>query len=157
MVQKLKYSWITRSMSWMLMTWFLVVPCHQQKYHRLCMINGSLSMRKDSKYLCILRFEKWRKMQIYFSVSNAALHSLNAALQSLSADTGIIFANQHELFHLQNGNINDSYLADNVHLAMKGSGAMARKMGIKLRHGCASVADARPKQTPPITWKSNEG
>ena len=88
--------------------------------------------------------------------ANHPIHSLNAALQSLSADTGVIFANQHELFHLQNGNINDGYLADNVHLTMKGSGAMARKMGIKLRHGCASVADARPKQTPPITWRTDK-
>ena len=88
--------------------------------------------------------------------ANDAIHSLNAALQSLSADTGVIFANQHELFHLQNGNINDGYLADNVHLTMKGSDAMARKMGIKLRHGCAGVADARPKQTPPITWRKDK-
>ena len=42
--------------------------------------------------------------------ANDAIHSLNAALQSLSADTGVIFANQHELFHLQNGNINDGHL-----------------------------------------------
>ena len=87
------------------------------------------------------------------SHAGEAISSLNAALQSLCSDLKVHFANQHDQFHLQNGSVNDGYLADNVHLTLKGSDAMARTIGLKLRPGHTGASVTNPKQFPSLTWR----
>ena len=90
------------------------------------------------------------------SHAGEAISSLNAALQSLCSDLKVHFANQHDLFHLQNGSVNDGYLADNVHLTLKGSDAMARTIGLKLRPGHTGASVNNPKQSPSLTWRQKK-
>ena len=47
------YSSISREVSWLLMPWLLVTPCHQDPCYWLCKIGRSMSsMGKDLNYLC---------------------------------------------------------------------------------------------------------
>ena len=63
---KLEYSRITRSVSWLLMAWLLVLPGHQQPGYWLCRINESLSsMSKCLWYLSVMK--SW-KIQIHYYV-----------------------------------------------------------------------------------------
>ena len=57
-----KYSGITRSITWLLMSWLIASPGHQQPWYWLCRINRSLScMRKDFNYCTILVLRGGRK------------------------------------------------------------------------------------------------
>ena len=59
------YSSQIKSIPWLLMTWVLVSPGHQQTWFRLYWVNKSLlSTKKD--YLLLPSVEKWLKMLIYF-------------------------------------------------------------------------------------------
>ena len=60
------YYGITQSIPWLLMTWRLVSPGHQQSWywHRI-----NRSMRKDFNYPHYLRVEKLENVDIYISVS----------------------------------------------------------------------------------------
>ena len=52
------YLGLTRSVSWLLMPWFLTSPGHQQPWYWLCRICRSRSyLRKDFKYLCHINVE----------------------------------------------------------------------------------------------------
>ena len=75
-----------------------------------------------------------------------AISSLNAALQAMAADN-------HDVFHLQNGDINDGYLYnDRIHLSLRGADALVKSIGIKLKHGYETATSARPKQSTATTW-----
>ena len=70
LVPRLEYSGKTSSIPWMLMTWRLESPGHQQPWYWLCRINRSLTfMRKDFNYLHHLDVEKWLKIKTYFLCS----------------------------------------------------------------------------------------
>ena len=57
------YLGLTRSISWLLMPWFLTSLGHQQPWHWLYRICRSFSyLRKDFKYLCHINVEEWHKM-----------------------------------------------------------------------------------------------
>ena len=59
------YSSQIKSIPWLLMTWVLVSPGHQQTWFRLYGVNKSLlSTKKD--YLLLPSVEKWLKLLIYF-------------------------------------------------------------------------------------------
>ena len=54
-------SWLglTRSISWLLMPWLLASPGHQQPWHWLCRIGGSLFYsRRNFNYLCLISVEE---------------------------------------------------------------------------------------------------
>ena len=54
---------LTWSISWLLMTWLLASPGHQQPWYWLCRIGRSLSyLSKDFNYLCHANVEEWHKM-----------------------------------------------------------------------------------------------
>ena len=58
---------IIRSIPWLLMTWLLASPVHQQPWHWLCRMNGSLSStRKYFKSLCHIIVEKSLQTQKHF-------------------------------------------------------------------------------------------
>ena len=47
------YLGLTRSISWLMMPWFVTSPGHQQPWYWLCRLGRSWSyLRKDFKYLC---------------------------------------------------------------------------------------------------------
>ena len=79
--------------------------------------------------------------------------TLNAQLQVLATENDCTFANNHDLFHLKNGAINDGYYYDDIHLTLKGSDAMIKSIGLKQRSGTVSTANIHPRQTSPLTWK----
>ena len=55
-----------KSISWLLMTWLLASPCHQQAWYWMCKIKRSMSSMRDYfNYLCHLSIVKWSK--IHFS------------------------------------------------------------------------------------------
>ena len=82
-----------------------------------------------------------------------AISILNAALQAMAADMGVSFANNHDVFHLQNGDINDGYLYnDRIHLSLRGADALVKFIGLKLKHGYETATSARPKQSTATTW-----
>ena len=82
-----------------------------------------------------------------------AISSLNAALQEMTVDMSVSFANNHDLFHLQNGDINDGYLHnDKIHLNQSGADALVKSIGIKLKHGCETATSSHPKQSNALTW-----
>ena len=57
------YLGLTRSISCLLMPWFLTSPGHQQSWYWLYRICRSLSyLRKDYKYLRYINVEEWHKM-----------------------------------------------------------------------------------------------
>ena len=57
------YLGLTRSISWLLMTWLLTSPGHQQPWYWPCTICRFLSsLRKDFNYLRFINVEKWHKM-----------------------------------------------------------------------------------------------
>ena len=69
LVWKQEYSARTRSVPWLLMTWFLGLPGHQQPWYWLCLINKSLSLiRNDFNCLCHLSVEKWLKKCKYIFI-----------------------------------------------------------------------------------------
>ena len=56
-------SWLTRSISGLLMPWLLASPGHQQPWYWLCKIDKSWSYtRKDFNYLWHVSVEEWHKM-----------------------------------------------------------------------------------------------
>ena len=60
------YLGLTRSISWLLMSWLLASPGHQQPWYWLCRMGRSLSyLRKDFNHLCHINVEEWQKMWIY--------------------------------------------------------------------------------------------
>ena len=62
----LSYPGLTRSISWLLMSWLLASPGHQQPWYWLCRIGRSLSyLRKDINHQCHINVEEWHKMWIY--------------------------------------------------------------------------------------------
>ena len=68
-------SHISRSMSWLLMTWRLVSPGHQQSWHWQYGINGPLSsIRNDYNQLHHLSVEKWWELQIYIHLLKIIQH-----------------------------------------------------------------------------------
>ena len=82
-----------------------------------------------------------------------AISSLNVAFQAMAVDMGVSFANNHDLFHLQNGDINDGYLHnDKIHLSLRGADALVKSIGIKLKHGCKTATSSHPKQSTALTW-----
>ena len=65
-VPGLSYLFLTSSKSWLLMSWLLTLPGHQQPWYWPCRIGRSLSyLRKGFKYLCHINVEEWHKMWIY--------------------------------------------------------------------------------------------
>ena len=63
-----EYSWITLSVSWLLMTWLLESPEHQHQWHWPCMwilVIQKEGFKPPAPYLI---FKGWWKMQIYFYV-----------------------------------------------------------------------------------------
>ena len=57
------YLGLTRSVSWLLMTWLLVSPGHQQPWHWLCSIGRFLScLREYFNFLCHIIVEEWHIM-----------------------------------------------------------------------------------------------
>ena len=59
-VQRLSYPGLTRSISWLLMPWLLVLSGHQHPWYWLCKIARFLPpMRKDFNYLCHISMEEW--------------------------------------------------------------------------------------------------
>ena len=81
-----------------------------------------------------------------------SIFCLNAAIQSMTSDMDVSFANMHDLFHLQNVDINDGYLVDYIHLTLKGTDAMVRRLGVAMRQGCSTAPMQHQKQTAPVTW-----
>ena len=79
-----EFSWQSRSISWLLMTWPLLSPGHQQRWHWLCMIKGSLaSTRKDSIYLNWISrvLRKYRKCKMFYIFQNKlSMASVNPVL-----------------------------------------------------------------------------
>ena len=62
-VQGPSYLGLTRSISWLLMTWLRASPGHQQPWYWLCRIGRSLScLRKYFNFLCHTNVEEWHKM-----------------------------------------------------------------------------------------------
>ena len=56
----LEYTVKIRPIQWLLMTWLLVSPEHQQLWHWLCKINRSLSSKRNDIYwLCHFCDKKW--------------------------------------------------------------------------------------------------
>ena len=71
LVLKPEYTRISRSIPWLLMTWLLMSPGHQQPCYWLWTTNRSLSsIGRNFKYLHHPNFGKWYKMQIDFYVSS---------------------------------------------------------------------------------------
>ena len=59
LVIRIKYSWRTRSIPWLQMTWLLASPSHQQSWFWLHKIFLSVSsMRNEFNYLSLFSFEK---------------------------------------------------------------------------------------------------
>ena len=57
------YLGLTRSISWLLMSWLLTSPGHQKPWYWLCRIGRFLSyLRKDFNYLRRINVEIWHKM-----------------------------------------------------------------------------------------------
>ena len=57
------YLGLTVPLSWLLMTWLLASPGHQQPWYWLPKLGSSLSsMRKVFNYLCHVNVEEWHKM-----------------------------------------------------------------------------------------------
>ena len=57
------YFGLTRPISWLIMSWLLMSPEHQQPWYCLCSICRSWSyLRKDFKYLYHINKEEWHKM-----------------------------------------------------------------------------------------------
>ena len=52
----------------------------------------------------------------------------------------------------KNGDINDGYLVDNIHLTLKGTDAMVQRLDIAMRQGSSIASMQNPKQTVPGTW-----
>ena len=77
-VQGRSYLGLTRSISWLLMTWLLTSPGHQQPWYWLCRICRSwFYLRKDFKYLCHINVEQWHKMYMFiFPLNNLARKEL---------------------------------------------------------------------------------
>ena len=58
---------LTGSISWLLMSWLLTSPGHQQPWYWLCKIGRFLSyLRKDFNYLRSINVEKWQNVNICF-------------------------------------------------------------------------------------------
>ena len=67
LVLRLEYIRKFRSTPWLLMPWLLVSPRHQQPWHWLPRMNGSLSfIRKNFQLPLPSLIGRWKKMQIYF-------------------------------------------------------------------------------------------
>ena len=79
--------------------------------------------------------------------------TLNAQLQVLVTENDCTFANNHDLFHLKHGAINDGYYFDDSHLTLKRSDAMIKSIGLKQRSGIMSTTNIHPRHTSPLTWK----
>ena len=78
----LEYSWRNKSISWLLMSWRLASPGHQQPWYWLDRIKVSLSsMGKDFNNICHLSVEIFKKLQIHFGVA-----SNNSACKGLKLD-----------------------------------------------------------------------
>ena len=59
-MQGLSYPSLTRSVSWLLMSWLFVSPGHQHLWYWLCRIDKFLSsIRKDFNYLSYISTEEW--------------------------------------------------------------------------------------------------
>ena len=57
------YPSLTWSISWLLMSWLLVSPGHQQPWYWPCKLDRPLSsIRKDFYYLCHASVEEWQKL-----------------------------------------------------------------------------------------------
>ena len=57
------YLGLTRSISWLLMSWLLVSPGHQQPWYWLCRMGRSLSfLMKDFNHLCHINMEERQNM-----------------------------------------------------------------------------------------------
>ena len=57
------YLGLTRSISWLLMSWLLASPGHQQPWYVLCTMGRSLSqLRKDFNHLCHINVGERHKM-----------------------------------------------------------------------------------------------
>ena len=57
------YLGLTRSVSWLLLSWLLPSPGHQQTWYWLCRMGNSLSyLRKDFNHLCHISVEERHKM-----------------------------------------------------------------------------------------------
>ena len=62
-VRGLSYLGLTRSVSWLLMSWLLASPGHQQPWYWLCRMGRSLSyLRKDFHHLCDINVEEYHEM-----------------------------------------------------------------------------------------------
>ena len=76
---------LTRSISWLLMTWLLTSPGHQQPLYWLCRIGMSLSYaRRNFKYLCL--FLVWRndikcKYMFMLSLKNLARRVIKSRIE----------------------------------------------------------------------------
>ena len=74
------YLGLTRSISWLPMTWLVASSGHQQPWYWLCRIGRYVSyLRKDFNYLCHIFVEKWHKCKYMFLLKNLAhkgLHKL---------------------------------------------------------------------------------
>ena len=63
------YLGLTRSISWLLMTWLLASPGHQHPWYWPCRIGKFLSyLNNDFNNLCHVNVEEWHKIQIYVFV-----------------------------------------------------------------------------------------
>ena len=77
LVLTLEYCGRTMSIPWLLMPWLLMSPGHQQTWHWLCRVNGSLSStRRDFNHLCHLSHEKNQKYIFMFPLNNLGLVGL---------------------------------------------------------------------------------
>ena len=60
----------------------------------------------------------------------AMIHCLNVHFQAIAADMSVKFVTNDEHFYLKNGQINDGYFHDSVHLTVKGSNKLAETLGL---------------------------
>ena len=70
---------------------------------------------------------------------------LNEQYQSISMDLSVKFAPNHQHFLLQNGEMNDGYFHDAVHLTLKGSNKLAETLGLTV-NGKNGVCSFKPSQ-----------
>ena len=73
------------SIPWLLMSWLLASPGHQQPWYWLCWIGRSLPYsRRNFNYLCLISVEEWHKILIYVYVHSDKFNTLRVKVGDIS-------------------------------------------------------------------------
>ena len=89
--------------------------------------------------------------------ANENIMTLNANLLALAQETEVHFIDNPKSLFLSNGEVNDGYLYDNVHLNIKGANKLAHSMGLKGNNKNAmDMCSVNACQSSPVSWTNKK-